>query len=242
MGAEGLTQVLKRIEEAETWDDRVEEIRRIPDQFGVAQHQKAYAAVAETVYAPHLAANFAHVLWTKKYELPYFEAAYREADRLTVGFTKVAPENLAAVLQQAPSALLAFRTIIGYRQIELAVAATEVARDIGANGISQGRINAIEGGTAPSDDDARTCGETLHRLISGHMWDAPTKGLRTKLEKPDTSEGWASVQRFAKERVQVCPTPVSSIRDTTGAHFGPSWTPPVRHVERPCLRNRCRLS
>lgn len=201
MAASGLHLVLKRIEEAATWDDRVEEIRRIPDKFGVAHHQKAYAAVAETMYAPHLAANFAHVLWTDKYELRHFETAYSEADRLTVGFTKGTPGDLARVLQEAPNALLVFRTIIGYRQVELAVAATQVAKDIGAKGISQGRINGIENGSVPSDDDARTCGETIHRLINGTMWEAPTGDLRSKLEKTDTEEGWTSVRRFAKDGV-----------------------------------------
>lgn len=201
MAADSFQQVLRRIVGTATWDDRVEEIRRIPDQFGVAQHQRAYAAVAETMYAPHLAANFAHVLWRDKYELPHFEAAYREADRLTVGFTKVTPGDLAHTLRETPDSLLVFRTIIGYRQVEFAVAATEVAKNIGAKGVSQGRVNGIESGTIPSDEDARTCGEAIHRLINGTMWEAPTGDLRSKLEKPDTGEGWASVQRFARDGV-----------------------------------------
>jgi hypothetical protein len=201
VAAGSLQQVLSRIEETNTWDERVEEIRRIPEKFGTSQHQSVYAAVAEAIYAPHLAANFAHVLWTEKYEPPRFEAAYRHADRLTEGFTRVTPSELASTLREAPTTLLVFRTIIGYRQKELAVAATEVAKEIGTQATGDARVNSIEGGSVPSSDTARTFAETIHRLINGTMWEAPTGDLRSKLDKPDTGGGWSSVQKFAKEGV-----------------------------------------
>lgn len=141
------------------------------------------------------------MLWTDRYQLPHFEAAYREADKLTEGFTKVTPSALADTLQAAPSSLLVFRTIIGYRQVEFAVAATEVAGALDTDPISQGKVGGIESGTRPSDDDARTCAEAIHRLINGTMWEAPTGDLRSKLDKPDTIAAWQNVQRFAKEGV-----------------------------------------
>lgn len=72
--AEKIEEMVKRISAATSWNARVSLIREIPEAFGKAVHQKIYAAVAESVYVPHLAPDFAYVHWREDYELPQVEA------------------------------------------------------------------------------------------------------------------------------------------------------------------------
>jgi hypothetical protein len=58
---------------------RVALIRKIPEEFGKAQHQAVYAAVAKAVYASELAPDFAYVHWRDEYELKPIERAYEKA-------------------------------------------------------------------------------------------------------------------------------------------------------------------
>ena len=70
-----LTSVVAEITAAATWNARVALIRQIPETFGKAQHQAVYAAVAEAIYVPHLAPDFAYVHWKGEYELSQVERA-----------------------------------------------------------------------------------------------------------------------------------------------------------------------
>lgn len=59
-----------------TWDARVALIRKIPEQFGTAEHALIYGSIAREAYVPHLAPDFAYVHWRDDYELFSIQDAY----------------------------------------------------------------------------------------------------------------------------------------------------------------------
>jgi hypothetical protein len=198
----GYEETLRQISAAPSWDLRVLAIRRIPELHGQREHQAVYAAVAEKLYRPHLSPQFAFVPQRADYDLESFSATYRRAAELTSGFEKVDVDHLAAVLREAPESLLVFRTILGYTPGELSVATAEVAEILGRSSkLSPGRIKGMESGSTAPPEIAKTCAETIHRLMSGGLWGQAPEGLRSKLEKLDTAEGWKTVRELAAEGV-----------------------------------------
>ena len=196
-----LEALVERVSAAATWDERVEEIRRIPELFGQAQHQAAYAAIASALYRPVLAAQFAYVQWPEEYELAPLETTYTKAHQPTRGFTAVGPDDLGRVLGAAPETIRVFRLIIGYTASEFAVAASQVARRSGLPAVSKARIASMESGGQTTATVIQACAEAIHLLVTGQLWDVATGDFRSKLGKPDTDEGWGSVQRFARDGV-----------------------------------------
>ena len=193
--------MISRVASASSWDERVEEIRRVPELFGQAQHQAAYAAIASSLYRPVLAAQFAYVQWPPEYELALLEEVYRKAYDLTEGFMHVDIRELHSVLSTSPETLQIFRLIIGYTTSELAVAASQVARRADLPDVSKGRVESMEAGSKASPAVTQVCAETIHELMTGKLWDLATGDFKSKLEKPDTQLGWASVQKFSREGV-----------------------------------------
>ena len=63
-------EIAQQVASAPTWNARVGLIRRIPEEFGLAQHQAVYARIAEQVYVPRLKPDFAYIHWRPDYELP----------------------------------------------------------------------------------------------------------------------------------------------------------------------------
>jgi hypothetical protein len=184
-----------------TWDERIEEIRRIPELFGEAQQAAVYAAVATRLYRPHLVAQIAYVQWRDEYELRQIQETYKRAFELTAGFSTVGVDELSEVLHQEPRTLRIFRLIIGYTSNEFSVAAREAATLNGLAPLTKARVDAIERGSTPSADSARACAWAIHLLMTGEMWDVATGDFRSKLEKPDTAEGWDTVRGFARAGV-----------------------------------------
>lgn len=114
---------------------------------------------------------------------------------------RVNPTALARVIKDAPKTLLVFRLIVGYTHGEFAAAASEVAQGLGLTKITASRVKSIEAGRNPSDPVAKLCAETIHRLMTGIMWPVGIADFRSKLDKPDTEQGWETVRRFAKRGV-----------------------------------------
>ena len=196
-----IEDTVERIVAAETWNQRVQEIRRVPEHHGQADHQSVYAEVADRLYKPHLSANFAFVPRQEDYELAHFAEVYRAVDASTNHFTNVSPPHLASVIQNDPRSLLVFRTIIGYTPRELAVATRELVFRIGGRGIGEALLKSLEKGGRISPEKAELLAETIDALISKRLWGQAPDGLRSKMDKSDTREGWASVQRFAAQGV-----------------------------------------
>ena len=156
---------------APTWDDRVRLLRQVPESYGAAQHAAVYAAVAELVYKPHLAAMVAHVPWREDYELAPFQEAYQDAIEQTEGFTKVREQQLRDALLQAPRSLRVFRMLLGYTADELGIAVTAHMAEQGSpqQQIGKGRILGVEAGRPPSEALATALAEVINRLVTGTM-------------------------------------------------------------------------
>lgn len=62
-------EIADAVAAAPTWNARVALIRKVPEDFGIAQHQAVYAAIADRAYVPALKPEFAYVHWRGEYEL-----------------------------------------------------------------------------------------------------------------------------------------------------------------------------
>jgi hypothetical protein len=105
---------------AETWAQRIAQIRLVPQRHGTGDHGAIYAAVARSLYMPHLAPDFAYIHDSPFYETPHFYQAYDAADRVTQGFTCVSEAEITEALMDYPGTLLVFRTLLGLTKEEFA--------------------------------------------------------------------------------------------------------------------------
>lgn len=195
-------ETIAEIVEAPTWDQRVVRIRLVPQRHGTADHPTIYAAIARYLYVPHLAPDFAYVHIPAFYDLDYFQDVYREAAGDTAGFTVITTADLAPVLENDPRTLLIFRTMLGLTKDEFAHSTALVGEALDLPGITAGKVDSMERcGTAISADQARVVAETVTRVLAGTVFGEPPGHLRSKQDKPDTVDGWNTVQQFAADGV-----------------------------------------
>lgn len=194
-------EVVAEIAAAAAWDQRVALIRRIPESFGTGQHGQLYAAVAQEVYVPHLAPDFAYVPWRDEYELAPMEHAYALADAATGGFTDVRPARLSQCLLDHPETLAVFRNIVGFIRPEFAAATKRVTASLGLPGLTLARVKSMERGVSQSAERCACTAELIHRVMTGDLFTSPTENTRRKQAKPDTADGWDSVRHFARRGV-----------------------------------------
>lgn len=197
-------EIAEQVADAPSWNARVGLIRRVPEDFGLAQHQAVYARIAERVYVPHLKPDFAYIHWRPDYELPAVERAYEAAYEETRGFTAVSRPELVAAIREQPASLQAFRLLLGLIQAEFAEATALAAEEQGLAAVSKGRVGSIEAGSTPSLAEAEACAAVIDLTMTGALFPAqPGETLRRKLDKPDTAEGWESVRQYADEGVPL---------------------------------------
>ncbi len=183
---------------APTWDQRVAQLRLIPERHGTAEHQAIYSAIAKDAYVPHLAPDFAYVHKLDFYEPAAFVEAYADALRLTDGFSNVGVDDLARTINEAPRTLLVFRTIVGLLPNEFAASADLVVELTGGAKLSKSKVDAMERrGSDASPKQARTAAETIDRIMSRALFGTPPEGLKSKQDKPDTEYGWETVRGWA---------------------------------------------
>lgn len=196
-------QTVQQILAASSWDQRVAQIRLIPQKHGTGEHQWIYAEVARQAYVPHLAPDFAYIHEAPFYEESYFRRVYVIAHDATSGFTDVTEDRLAQLIQDEPRSLLVLRTIMGLTREEFAHSAKLASQSTGMKPLSPAKVDSMErNGSVTSDEQARVAALTLTQIISGTLFgDPPGMELRSKQEKPDTKYGWESVQRYATEGV-----------------------------------------
>jgi hypothetical protein len=191
-------ETVNSIAAASTWDERIARFRQIPQRHGTDEHTAIYADVAKLLYVPHLAADYAYVPVLDFYELPHFQAAYDKIVAATAGFTDMTVERLTAAISAEPTILLPLRTIIGLRRQELAWTTRLVAEPLGMSPLSESKIDSMErSGSATSTAQARIVAETLDQVIRGGLFGEPPGRFKSKEDKPDTVDGWASVQAYA---------------------------------------------
>ncbi len=194
-------ETVSTILDAADWNARVARIRRIPQQHGTDQHAAIYAAVATNLYVPNLAPDFAYVHWRPDYELADFLAAYESANKATEGFTRVGPDELAELFHRHPQTLKVFRVLVGFTTQEFAASTKLVAEQNNLGSLTNGLVKSLERGTSTTFDRARAAALTVHSIMTGQLFEEPAGTLKRKLAKPDTAEGWQSVQRLAREGV-----------------------------------------
>lgn len=197
--------LVERVVAAPDWNARVALIRTVPEAFGSSLHRDVYARIAERAYVPHLVPDFAFVHWREEYELPAVEESYRLAHSLTNDFRSTDIETLARALHLQPRALLVFRLLVGFTPPELSAATGVAATGTSGKPVSSGTIKKMEAGSACSEPVARRLAIAIDSVFRRDLFPpaSPTSSLRAKIEKPDTLEGWASVQRYAEEGVPL---------------------------------------
>ena len=197
-----IEQTVKAIVSAESWDQRVAQMRLVAQRHGTADHPKIYAAVAREAYVPYLAPDFAYVHSMDFYELATFQVGYRAARDSTGGFTDVTVSSIAQALLAEPRTLLTFRTILGLLKNELASATKLVAAAPALKAVSAGVIDGMErNGTTPTEANAKVLALTILGAMDGTLFGDPPGGLRSKQDKYDTTQGWTSVQDLARDGV-----------------------------------------
>lgn len=195
---------------AESWAQRIAQIRLVPQRHGTGDHGTIYAAVARSLYMPHLAPDFAYIHEAPFYETSQFYQAYDAAERATRGFTRVDEANIVEALMDYPGILLVFRTLLGLTKEEfahsslLAGAPFELARLSASQVDSMERTSSLEPRrpTAPAalarvTRQATIAAKTIVEAMNGDLFGEAPPGLHSKQQKPDTAHGWDSVRRFA---------------------------------------------
>jgi hypothetical protein len=195
---------VEEVAAAADWNVRVSLIRRVPEAFGTNLHRDVYARIADRVYVPNLVPDFAYVHWRADYELAYIEEAYRWAHSLTQGFSRTDVETLTQAIATQSRTLLVFRLLLGLTAQELAAATRIAAERHGVPFLSVGRVKSLEAGSACSPETARCCALVIDEGMRGELFGAPPTGaVQPKIRKPDTLEGWITVQRYATEGVPL---------------------------------------
>ena len=193
--------VVTEVSNAASWDERVALLRTIPEKYGIAAQSGIYAAIAEAIYLPHLTPDFAYVHWRPEYEPEGFNAAHEGAYRLTTGFHDVTVDDLARVLVESPTSLKVFRTIIGLTVQEFSAATSVLHQREGTVVVGISKVKGFESGRVPSHEESAACARLIDRVMSRVLFPPGGPGVRSKVDKPDTDAGWATVRAFAKEGV-----------------------------------------
>lgn len=201
---------------AETWTQRVQQIRLVPQRHGTCEHGAIYAAVARELYMPYLAPDFAYIHEAPFYELPAFLSAFEETHRLTDGFTRTTEAALAEVLFRCPAALLVLRTLLGLTKEEFAHSSLLAAEPADLSPLSSSQVDNMErfaitgeprqlapAAAARAAQQAAVAARTITAIMAEELFGETPPGLRSKQDKPDTANGWDSVRDFAANGVPL---------------------------------------
>jgi hypothetical protein len=200
---------------AGTFTQRIQQIRLVPQRHGTEEHGTIYAAVARELYMPHLAPDFAYIHEAPFYETEHFFAAYDVADRLTEGFTRVAQDELQAVLLECPRTLLVFRTLLGLTKEEFAHSTLLAGGPLEIPALSASQIDTLErsaieyqrpnapAAVAKLTAQALVAARTITMVMNGELFGDAPPGLKSKQQKPDTAADWDSVRAFAANGVPL---------------------------------------
>ncbi len=192
---------------APAWNARVAIIRTVPETFGLAQHAAVYAAIARRFYVPTLQPDYDYMHWRDEYELAPLIAAYDHVFDGTGGFTRVSREEIAALLMEHPSTLRVFRLLLGFTGAEFAETCKLLAEQLGVKSVSKGRVASFEEGRPLAPAEAQTCAAVVDLIMNRDpdLFPPTPEGsaLRRKIEKPDTADGWQTVQQYASSGVPL---------------------------------------
>ncbi|MGH2769236.1 MAG: hypothetical protein ACRDJF_01750, partial [Actinomycetota bacterium] len=96
-----------------------------------------------------------------------------------------------------------FRVLVGFTTQEFAASTKLVAEQNNLRGLTNSVVKSMKRGTSATSDRARAAALTVHSVMTGQLFEEPAGTLKRKLAKPDTVDGWRSVQRLAREGVPL---------------------------------------
>lgn len=213
-----VTETIEAILNAETWSQRIQQIRLVPQRHGTGDYTAIYAAVARTLYMPHLAPDFAYIHDAPFYDHAHFFRAYDLADKSTSGFAMVAEQDLIKTLEHHPETLLVFRTLLGLTKEEFAHSSLLAGGPFDINPLSASQIDTMERtgmveaktvkapnptAIAKAARQAVIAAKTVAAVMDGELFGDAPAGLRSKQKKLDTERGWDSVRDYASEGVPL---------------------------------------
>ncbi len=196
-----IEEIVEAVASAKSWDRRVAAIRKIPEEFGSTQQLDAHSEVARNFYVPTLAPDFAYMHWRPEYEIKRVEEAYNLAYRCSNKFRKVDVSALETILRKEPTTILIFRLLLGFTPSEFAQSTKSAAEQLKARAVTSTNIKRMEAGGKPEPNTARLCAITIDLGMRARLFPKPTGNLRSKLEKPDTKDGWKSVRNYVDNGV-----------------------------------------
>lgn len=206
---------IKAILAADTWAQRIQQIRLVPQRHGTEEHGAIYAAVARKLYLPHLAPDFAYIHEAPFYGTEHFFAAYDQTVRLTHSFTRVTEAEIRTAIMLCPRTLLVFRTLLGLTKEEFAHSTLLAGEPAQLSALSASQIDAMErsaidqppatskAAIAKATAQSKVAAKTITAAMDGTLFGVPPAGLKTKQQKPDTQNGWNSVRAFASDGVPL---------------------------------------
>lgn len=198
-----MPDLVSAIVAAPSWNTRVNLVRQIPEQYGRAQLRDVYSRLAQELYAPDPALELAYVVWRQDYELASITEAYEQAYSETQGFSEVDADGLFRCLMARPASLRIFRLLLALTIDEFSLATRPVAMDFGVKIVGSGRIKSMESGRAGTEQAATVLAETIVRGVDGTLFPAPPPQTRSRQDRPDLAEGWATVRRYAENGVPL---------------------------------------
>lgn len=200
-----IERTVDAIVNTETWTQRIQQIRLVPQHHGTDEQTAIYAEVARKLYVPHLTPDFAYIHEAEFYETEHFFSAYDAAVGLTNHFTRVGTADIQAALVQCPCTLLVFRTLLGLTKDEFALSTLLVTGSENP-ALSASQVDAMERSAndypQPTTTRARdkataranAAAETITRAMNGKLFGVAPSGLKSKQAKPDTEHGWDTVR------------------------------------------------
>lgn len=211
-----IEDTIRAIVSAESFNQRIQQLRLVPQRHGTEEHVAIYATVARELYLPHLAPDFAYIHESPFYEAEYFNEAYQAAYELTQGFLKVSEDDLQSTLLQSPQTLLVFRTLLGLTKQEFAYSTWRAGEPEQLQQLSASQIDKLErcaiepskqraskAGTARAAAQAKVAAKTIAMAMDGRLFGDAPSGSKSKQLKPDTQSGWESVRAFAANGVPL---------------------------------------
>jgi hypothetical protein len=195
---------VSQIIDAEGWNVRVRLIQQIPEEYGRARLPDVYGQLAQELYVPALAPDFAYVHWRDRFELAAVKEPYDLAYAATDGFTNVASDDLLRCIRQYPATTRTFRLVLGFTPNELAAATKIVAAELGTEAVSKNQIERLEDGIKGRGNAANILAVTVSRGIAGNLFPKPPfPDQRTKQDRPDLANGWATIRQLAQDGVPL---------------------------------------
>jgi hypothetical protein len=126
------------------------------------------------------------------------------ASELTKGFTKTDLTSLIQAISSQPKTLRVFRLLLGLTVQEFAAASKIISQRSGLQAVGASRIKSMEAGSGCSEGTARCCAVVVEDGMDGRLFaSVATLTVRPKINKPDTAEGWKTVQGFAAQGVPL---------------------------------------